>query len=236
MNQRSILITGGSAGIGRATALRFAKDGHKVAVTFRTSEPPDGVLGLKCDVSEPDSLDAAFKEAEAVNGPVEVLVCSAGITADQLLMRMTPELIDRVLTTNLTAPILAARLAARKMMIKRFGRIIFVSSAVGMRGEVGQVNYAASKAGLVGAARSIARELGSRGITVNVVSPGLTDTEMLRSTIGSEKAAALAAEVPVPRIGQPEEVAAAIAFLASDEAAYITGAIIPVDGGAGMGH
>jgi 3-oxoacyl-[acyl-carrier protein] reductase len=236
MSQRSVLITGGSSGIGRATALRLAGAGHKVAVTFRTSTPPEGVLGIKCDVTQPESLEAAFAEAEAAHGPVEVLVCSAGVTADQLLVRMTPELIEHALTTNLVAPILGARLAARKMMMKRFGRIIFVSSVVGMRGEAGQVNYAASKSGLIGAARSMARELGARGITVNVVAPGLTDTGMLNATIGPEKAAAKAAEVPVPRIGRPEEVAATIEFLASDDAAYITGAIIPVDGGIGMGH
>lgn len=236
MSQRSVLITGGSSGIGRATALRLAGAGHKVAVTFRTSTPPEGVLGIKCDVTQPESLEATFAEAEAAHGPVEVLVCSAGVTADQLLVRMTPELIEHALTTNLMAPILAARLAARKMMMKRFGRIIFVSSVVGMRGEVGQVNYAASKSGLIGAARSMARELGGRGITVNVVAPGLTDTGMLNATIGAEKAAAKATEVPVPRIGRPEEVAAAIAFLASDDAAYITGVILPVDGGIGMGH
>ncbi|WP_433617002.1 3-oxoacyl-ACP reductase FabG [Dactylosporangium sp. CA-139114] len=236
MSQRSVLITGGSSGIGRATALRLASQGYRVAVTFRTSEPPDGVLAVKCDVADPASLEAAFKEVEAAHGPVEVLICSAGTIADQLLLRMTPDLLDRVLGTNLVGPILAARLAARKMMIKRWGRIIFVSSVVGMRGEAGQVNYAAAKAGLIGAARSMARELGSRGITINVVSPGLTDTNMLRSTIGPEKAAQMAAELPVPRVGTPDEVAAAIAFLASDDAAYITGAILPVDGGAGMGH
>ncbi|WP_432982892.1 3-oxoacyl-ACP reductase FabG [Dactylosporangium sp. CA-233914] len=236
MNERSVLITGGSSGIGRATALRLADAGHRVAVTFHTSTPPEGILGVKCDVTQPESLEAAFAEAEAAHGPVEVLVCSAGITADKLLIRLTPDLVERTLTTNLVAPILAARLAARKMMMKQFGRIIFVSSAVGMRGEAGQVNYAASKSGLTGAARSMARELGSRGITVNVVAPGLTDTKMLNETIGAEKAAAKAAEVPVPRIGRPEEVAAAIAFLASDDAAYITGAILPVDGGISMGH
>ncbi|MGI5243226.1 3-oxoacyl-ACP reductase FabG [Dactylosporangium sp. CA-139066] len=236
MSQRSVLITGGSSGIGRATALRLAGQGHRVAVTFRTSQPPDGVLAVKCDVTDPASLEAAFKEVEAAQGPVEVLVCSAGTTADQLLLRMTPDLLDHVLSTNLVAPILAARLAARKMILKRFGRIIVVGSVVGMRGEAGQVNYAASKAGLIGAVRSMSRELGNRGITVNVVSPGLTDTDMLQSTIGPEKAAQMAAELPIPRVGTPDEVAAAIAFLASDDAAYITGAILPIDGGAGMGH
>ena len=236
MIQRSVLITGGSSGIGLATAMRLADAGHKVAVTFRTSTPPAGILGIKCDVTQPESLEAAFTEAEAVHGPVEILVCSAGITADQLLIRLTPEMIERTLTTNLVAPILAARLAARKMMMRRFGRIIFVSSVVGMRGEAGQSNYAASKSGLTGAARSMARELGGRGITVNVVAPGLTDTKMLNDTIGAEKAAAKAAEVPIPRIGRPEEVAAAIAFLASEDAGYITGAILPVDGGVSMGH
>ncbi|MEV0132613.1 3-oxoacyl-ACP reductase FabG [Dactylosporangium sp. NPDC050688] len=236
MSGRSILITGGSSGIGLATAQRFAASGHKVAVTFRTSEPPEGLLAVKCDVLDPDSIAAAFKEVEAAQGPVEVLVCSAGVTADGLLMRTTPDMIDSVLDTNLVGPILAAKSAIRRMMVNRWGRIIFIGSVVGLRGEAGQVTYAASKAGLVGAARALAREVGPRGITVNVVNPGLTATKMVTSTIGDEKAAALATEIPLKRIGQPEEVAALVHFLAGDDAGYITGAVIPVDGGIGMGH
>lgn len=236
-------MTGGSRGIGLAAARRLQREGFRVAVTWRT-EPPtalegpkgsDPILAVRCDVTDPEQLEAAFAEIEASLGPVEVLICSAGITDDTLLLRMSDERWERVITTNLTAAFRATRRAAGKMVRARFGRIVLISSVVAYLGSAGQANYAASKAGLVGFARSLARELAGRNITVNVVAPGLVATDMI-SGLSAERLAALESMVPIGRPAAPEEIAAAVAFLASDEAAYITGAVIPVDGGLGMGH
>lgn len=232
---RSVLITGGSRGIGLATARALQATGDRVAVTYRTAEPPSDVLAIRCDVTDAAQVDAAFKEAEDAHGPVEVLVCSAGIAKDRLLMRMSEDDFTSVLDTNLTGTFRAVRRASKAMLRARSGRVVLVSSAVGLRGEAGQANYAASKAGLVGFARSMARELGSRNITFNVVAPGLTDTQMA-DVLTAEQRDHLVAQIPLGRLASPEEVAATIAFLASPQAGYITGAVIPVDGGAGMGH
>ena len=231
---RSVLVTGGSRGIGLATARALAAGGHRVAVTYR-SEAPDGLLGVRCDVTSPADVDRAFTEVEAAQGPVEVLVSNAGITADGLLLRMSEEQFGSVLDTNLTAAYRVARRASRAMLKARWGRLVFVSSVVGLSGAAGQVNYAASKAGLVGLSRSIARELGSRGITSNVVAPGYVDTDMT-AALGDARREELMRSIPLGRTAGPEEVAAVIAFLASDASSYVTGAVLPVDGGLGMGH
>jgi 3-oxoacyl-[acyl-carrier protein] reductase len=232
---RSVLVTGGNRGIGLGIARAFAAAGDKVAVTYHSSEAPDGLLGVQCDVTDAEAVDRAFTEIEAANGPVEVLVSNAGITDDTLLLRMSEEAFTRVLDTNLTAAYRVAKRAAPKMLRARSGRMIFVSSVVGLLGSAGQVNYAASKAGLVGLARSIARELGSRGITANVIAPGFVDTAMTQ-VLSDERKAQILAQVPLGRYGAVEEIAGAVLFLASDAAAYITGAVLPVDGGVGMGH
>ncbi|EPH45189.1 3-oxoacyl-ACP reductase FabG [Streptomyces aurantiacus] len=232
---RSVLITGGSRGIGLAIARTMRAAGDRVAVTYRTGEPPEGLFGVRCDVTDADQVDLAFKEVEEEQGPVEVLVACAGVTNDKLLMRMTEDDFTSVLDTNLTGVFRVAKRATRGMLRARSGRIVVISSAVGLRGEAGQANYAASKAGLVGFARSLARELGSRGITVNVVAPGLTETAMSES-LTDEQREAMVRQIPLGRLAAPEEVAATVAFVASPEAGYITGAVIPVDGGAGMGH
>ncbi|GGP86668.1 beta-ketoacyl-ACP reductase [Saccharothrix coeruleofusca] len=232
---RSVLVTGGNRGIGLAIAQAFAAQGDKVAVTHRGSGAPDGLLGVKCDVTSAAEVDAAFAEVEAAHGPVEVLVANAGITDDTLLLRMTEEQFTRVLDANLTGSFRVAQRASRGMLRKRYGRIVFISSVVGLTGSAGQVNYAASKAGLVGVARSIARELGSRNITANVVAPGFITTDMT-DALPEERRKEILAQVPAGRYGTTEEIAAAVTFLASDAAAYITGAVIPVDGGLGMGH
>ncbi|MER5299251.1 3-oxoacyl-ACP reductase FabG [Streptomyces lasiicapitis] len=232
---RSVLITGGSRGIGLAIARTMQAAGDRVAVTYRSGEPPEGLFGVRCDVTDTDQVDLAFKEVEEEQGPVEVLVACAGVTNDKLLMRMTEDDFTSVLDTNLTGVFRVAKRATRGMLRARSGRIVVISSAVGLRGEAGQANYAASKAGLVGFARSLARELGSRGITVNVVAPGLTETAMSES-LTEEQREAMVQQIPMGRLAKPEEVAAAVAFVASPEAGYITGAVIPVDGGAGMGH
>ncbi|HEY8374467.1 MAG TPA: 3-oxoacyl-[acyl-carrier-protein] reductase [Pseudonocardiaceae bacterium] len=232
---RSVLVTGGNRGIGLAIARAFAAQGDKVAVTHRGSGAPDGLLGVKCDVTDAAAVDAAFKEVEEAHGPVEVLVSNAGITDDTLLLRMSEEQFTRVVDANLTGAYRVARRAARGMLRNRWGRMIFISSVIGLSGSAGQVNYAASKAGLVGIARSIARELGSRNITANVVAPGFVATDMT-AVLPEERKQEILSQVPLGRYAQPEEVAAAVTWLASDAAAYVTGAIIPVDGGLGMGH
>ena len=232
---RTVLVTGGNRGIGLAIARAFAKQGDKVAVTHRGSGAPDGLLGVQCDITDSGAVDAAFSYVENELGPVEVLVANAGITDDTLLMRMSDDQFERVLDTNLTGAFRCAKRASAKMLRARWGRMIFISSVVGLYGGPGQVNYAASKAGLVGMARSITRELGTRNITANVVAPGFIETEMTAVLPESRKAEIIKA-VPAGRFAQTEEVAAAVTFLASDSAAYISGAVLPVDGGLGMGH
>ena len=230
-----VLVTGGSRGIGLAVAQRFAADGHQVAVTYHSSPPPDGFLAIKCNVTSAAEVDAAFSEVEATLGPVEVLVSNAGITKDKLLMTMSEDDFASVVDTNLTAAYRVAKRAVRSMMKARTGRIVLVSSVVGLSGQAGQANYAASKAGLVGLARSLARELGSRNITVNVVAPGPVDTDMT-SVLSDDLKAKMTEQVPLGRFASASEIAGVISFLASPDAAYITGAVIPVDGGLGMGH
>ncbi len=232
---RSVLVTGGNRGIGAAIAQAFAEAGDDVAVTFRTGEPPDGLLAVRCDVTDTTQVEDAFATVEAEQGPVEVLVSNAGMTRDTLLLRMSDEDWGAVLDTNLTGSFKVAKRAARGMLRLRRGRIILVSSVVGMLGSAGQVNYAASKAGLVGMARSMARELGSRSITTNVVAPGFVETDMTAELPEAKRADYLKA-IPLGRATTSREVAGVVRWLASDEAAYITGAVIPVDGGLGMGH
>ncbi len=232
---RVVLITGGSRGIGLACAQRFAALGDRVAVTYNSSAPPEGFFGVSCDVTSGESVDAAFKAVESEFGPVEVLVSNAGITKDGLLLRMSEADFGSVIDANLTAAFRVAKRATQGMLRARAGRIIFMSSVVALLGSAGQANYAASKAGLVGLARSLARELGSRSITVNVVAPGPVETDMT-SALGEKRLAELTAAVPLARMASPDEVAGVVSFLASADAAYITGAIIPVDGGLGMGH
>lgn len=232
---RSVLVTGGNRGIGLEVAKRLAADGHKVAVTHRGSGAPEGLFGVQCDVTDAESVDRAFAEVAEHQGPVEVLVANAGITDNMLLMRLSEEAFTSVVDTNLTGAFRCAKRAAKDMQRARWGRMIFLGSVVAMSGVPGQANYGASKAGLIGLARSIAREIGTRNITANVVAPGFIDTEMTQAM--EDKYIEMAKQaIPLGRTGQPEEVAAAISFLASDQAAYITGAVIPVDGGMGMGN
>lgn len=232
---RSVLVTGGNRGIGLAIARALAADGDRVAITHRSGTPPEGLFAVRCDVTDTASVDAAFGEVEAEQGPVEVLVANAGITRDTLLMRMTDDDFSAVLDANLTGAFRCVRRATKPMIKMRRGRIVLISSVVGLYGSPGQVNYAASKAGLVGIARSVTRELGGRGITANVVAPGFIETDMTAS-LAEDTKATYRASIPAGRFAQPEEVAAAVRFLASDAAAYISGAVIPVDGGLGMGH
>ena len=232
---RTVLVTGGARGIGLACAQRFAADGDNVVVTYNSSPPPDGLVGVQCDVTSAESVDAAFTFAEAQFGPVEVLVSNAGITHDGLLLRMSEQQFTSVIDTNLTGAYRVTKRAAQGMLRARAGRIVLISSVVGLLGSAGQANYAASKAGLVGLARSLARELGSRGITVNVVAPGPVETDMT-AALGEKRLTELTAAVPLQRMATPDEIAGVVSFLASPDAAYITGAVIPVDGGLGMGH
>jgi 3-oxoacyl-[acyl-carrier protein] reductase len=232
---RVVLITGGSRGIGLATAQRFAALGDRVAVTYNSSPPPEGFFAVKCDVTSSADVDDAFKAVEQHYGPVEILVSNAGMTKDMLLLRMSEDDFTEVIDANLTAAYRVAKRAAQGMLKARKGRIIFVSSVVGLLGSAGQANYSASKSGLVGLARSIARELGSRSITANVVAPGPVATDML-AALSDDRREALTTAVPLGRLASPDEIAGTITFLASTDAAFITGAIIPVDGGLGMGH
>jgi len=236
MSGRNVLVTGGNRGIGLSIAQALLEAGDNVVVTYRSGEPPEGLRGVKCEVTDSASVDAAFTEAEEVlGGPVEVLVANAGVTRDTLLMRMSDEDFDTVVDTNLTGAFRCARRAVKGMIRLRRGRIVFISSVVGLYGSPGQANYAASKAGLVGLARSISRELGGRGITANVVAPGFIETDMT-AELPEDRKKAYQASIPAGRFAHPEEVAAAVRFLTGDDAAYITGAVIPVDGGLGMGH
>ena len=232
---RTVLVTGGNRGIGKAVAQRLHADGHRVAVTHRGSGAPDGLFGVRCDVTDPDSVDEAFTAVEAEFGPVEVVVSNAGITDDTLLMRMKDEQFTRVVEANLAGAFRVAKRASRGMLRAKAGRLIFIGSVVGQSGTAGQVNYASSKAGLIGMARSLTRELGSRNITANVVAPGFIDTDMTAGLDDKTQELAVAA-IPLGRKGSADAVAGAVSFLAGDDAGYISGAVIPVDGGMGMGH
>ena len=232
---RTVLVTGGNRGIGLAIAKAFAKQGDRVAVTHRGTGAPEGLFGVQCDITDSAAVDAAFGAVEAELGPVEVLVANAGITDDTLLLRMTDEQFERVLDTNLTGAFRCAKRASSKMLRARWGRMIFISSVVGLYGGAGQVNYAASKAGLVGVARSITRELGTRNITANVVAPGYITTDMTEN-LPDDLKKKYVESIPAGRFGATDDIAAAVTFLASDQAGYISGAVIPVDGGLGMGH
>jgi len=232
---RTVLITGGNRGIGHAIATRFVADGHRVAVTARSGEGPAGALTVRADVTDGDSLDAAISEVEAALGPIEVVVANAGITKDTLLMRMKDEEFEEVVQTNLVGVFKVVKRCVTSMIKAKHGRIILISSVVGLYGSPGQVNYASSKSALIGFARSVTRELGSRGITANVVAPGFIKTDMTTALPEAQQEAYLAS-IPAGRFAEPEEVAAAVSWLASDEAAYVSGVVLPVDGGLGMGH
>ncbi|TDD04960.1 beta-ketoacyl-ACP reductase [Nonomuraea deserti] len=229
---RSVLVTGGNRGIGLAIARELSAAGDAVAVTYRSGEPPEGLFGVRCDVTSTADVEAAFDKVEAEHGPVEVVVSNAGITKDTLLAMMQEETFTDVIDANLTGAYRVAKRAIRPMMRLKRGRIVLISSVVGMSGQAGQANYAASKAGLIGFARSMAREYGSRNITVNVVSPGFVATDMT-ADLDQEQ---IVARIPLGRQAAPEEIARVVRFVASDDASYITGAVIPVDGGLGMGH
>jgi len=232
---RSVLVTGGNRGIGRAIAEAFVANGDKVAVTTRSGGAPEGTLDIRCDITDAAQVEAAFAQIEEAHGPVEVLVANAGITADTLLLRMSDDDWSSVIDTNLTGSFRLAKRASKGMLRLRRGRIVFISSVVGLLGSAGQVNYAASKSGLVGMARSIARELGSRSITANVVAPGFIETDMT-GVLGDDQKAAIKAQVPLSRFGSVDDIAQTVLWLTGPGAAYVTGAVIPVDGGLGMGH
>jgi len=232
---RSVLVTGGNRGIGLAIAEAFLALGDKVAVTSRSGGGPDRSLPLTCDVTDAAAVEQAFADAEAAHGPVEVLVANAGITADTLLLRMSEDDWASVIETNLTGTFRLTKRAAKGMLRLRRGRIILISSVVGLTGQAGQVNYAASKSGLVGIARSLTRELGSRSITANVVAPGFIETDMT-AVLSDDQKASIMGQVPLQRYGTVAEVASAVTWLASPGGAYVSGAVIPVDGGLGMGH
>jgi len=227
---RSVLVTGGSRGIGLAIARAFAAGGDRVAVTYKSSGSPEGLLGVRADVTKADEVDAAFAAVEAEHGTVEVLIANAGITRDTLLLRMTDDDWDAVLDTNLKAVFRMSRAVMRQMMKQRYGRIVNITSVVGASGNAGQANYAAAKAGVAGMTRALARELGSRGITVNCIAPGFIETDMTRA-LSPEQTAALMAQIPLGRLGQAVEIAEAVAFLASPKAGYITGTELHVNGG-----
>lgn len=235
MTIRTVLVTGGNRGIGRAIAEEFVAAGHRVAVTARSGEGPAGTMTVRADVTDTAAVDAAFTEIEAELGPVEVVIANAGVTRDGLLMRMSEDDFDAVVDTNLGGAFRVVKRATKGMLKARFGRIVLISSVVGLYGSAGQVNYAASKAGLIGMARSITRELGGRGVTANVVAPGFIETDMTAALPEAQQTAYKTA-IPAGRFAAPSEVAKVVAWLASDDAAYISGAIIPVDGGLGMGH
>jgi 3-oxoacyl-[acyl-carrier protein] reductase len=230
-----VLVTGGNRGIGRAIAEAFVANGDKVAVTTRSGGAPEGTLDIRCDITDAGQVEAAFAQIEEAHGPVEVLVANAGITADTLLLRMSDDDWSSVIDTNLTGSFRLAKRASKGMLRLRRGRIVFISSVVGLLGSAGQVNYAASKSGLVGMARSIARELGSRSITANVVAPGFIETDMT-GVLSDDQKAAIKAQVPLSRFGSVDDIAETVLWLTGPGAAYVTGAVIPVDGGLGMGH
>jgi 3-oxoacyl-[acyl-carrier protein] reductase len=233
--QRTVLVTGGNRGIGYAIAEEFLSAGHRVAVTARSGQGPEGTLTVRADVTDGVSLDAAFAEIEEKLGPVEVVVANAGMTRDTLLLRMSDDDFTSVVDTNLAGAFRVVKRASKGMLKARFGRIILVSSVVGLLGSAGQVNYSASKSGLIGLARSVTRELGSRGITANVVAPGFIETDMT-AELPEQTQTDYKKSIPAGRFATPAEVAKVIAWLASDDASYISGAVIPVDGGLGMGH
>lgn len=235
MTERTVLVTGGNRGIGRSIAEEFVRQGHRVAVTVRSGQGPTGTLSVTADVTDAASLDAAFAEVEEKLGPVEILVANAGITRDTLLMRMSDEQFEEVVDTNLNGVFRVVRRASIGMIKKKFGRIILVGSVVGLLGSSGQINYSSTKAALVGMARSITRELGARNITANVIAPGFIDTDMT-AALAEEQQVEYKKRIPAGRFASPEEVAKVVAWMASDEASYISGAVIPVDGGLGMGH
>ncbi|TXK17606.1 beta-ketoacyl-ACP reductase [Homoserinibacter sp. GY 40078] len=235
MTSRTVLVTGGNRGIGYSIAAEFIAQGHRVAVTARSGEGPEGALTVRADVTDAASVDAAFTEVEQKLGPVEVVVANAGITRDTLLMRMSDEDFTEVLDTNLSGAFRVVKRASKGMLKARFGRVVLISSVVGLLGSAGQVNYAASKSGLVGIARSLTRELGARGITANVVAPGFIETDMT-AELPEEQQKQYLAQIPAGRFATPTEVARVVTWLASDDAGYISGAVIPVDGGLGMGH
>lgn len=232
---RSAIVTGGNRGIGRAIVERLLAAGHKVASLDLGGEAPEGALGIDCNVTDADQVEAAFAAAEEAHGPVEILVANAGITKDALILRMNDAEWNAVIGVNLTGVWRCAKRASRSMIRKRWGRMVFTGSVVGLYGSAGQVNYSASKAALVGMARSLTRELGSRGVTANVVAPGFINTEMT-AVLPEDVVAGYKAAIPAGRLGEPDEIAAAVAFLVSEDAAFISGAVIPVDGGLGMGH
>ncbi|GAA1371769.1 beta-ketoacyl-ACP reductase [Luteococcus sanguinis] len=232
---RVALVTGGSKGIGRAIAAHLAQQGYRVAATYRSGDVPEGVLGVRCDITVAEDVESAFAQVEKELGPVEVLVANAGITKDGLLMRMSDDDWSAVVDTNLTGTFRVVRRASRAMMKQRFGRIILVGSVVGLLGSAGQVNYAATKSALVGMARSVSRELGGRGVTCNVVAPGFIETDMT-AVLSEDVIKGYQARIPAGRLGQVDDIAAAVTYLAADQAGYVTGAVLPVDGGLGMGH
>ncbi|TFD47455.1 beta-ketoacyl-ACP reductase [Cryobacterium sp. TMT1-2-1] len=232
---RTVLVTGGNRGIGFAIAEEFVAQGHRVAVTARSGTGPDGTLTVRADVTDSASIDTAFREIEAALGPVEVVVANAGITRDTLLMRMSDDDFTSVIDTNLSGAFRVVKRASKGMLKARFGRIVLISSVVGLYGSAGQVNYAASKSGLIGLARSVTRELGARGITANVVAPGFIETDMT-AELPEAQQAEYKRNIPAGRFATPTEVARVVTWLAGDDSSYISGAVIPVDGGLGMGH